>query len=43
MAKFKYNIVVKQRLVNQDLCHGLWLAESKAVSQSDAMIQILVN
>ena len=30
-------------LVNQYLCHGLWLAESEAVSQSDAMMQILVN
>ena len=29
-------------LVNQDLSYGLWLANCEAVSQADAMMQILV-
>lgn len=30
-------------LYTQDLCHGFWLAESEAVSQTDAITQILVT
>ena len=35
--------MLNSMLLNQDLCHGFWLAESEAVSQSDAMISVPIR
>ena len=44
LVNVNFNIkMLKLMLTNMEFCHGFWLAESEAVSQSDAMTQIYVN